>query len=130
MNTRAPMLLELQRAVYRSVIARDGAEGSAYVIADGIAPAARLGIHRNTFASVLTTALRLSYPALHRLVAAECFEGAARLFIEERPPQCANLDDYGSGFPEFLARFPPAAALTYLPDVARLEWALNRALHA
>ena len=33
-------------------------------------------------------------------------------------------------FPEFLARFPPAASLAYIADVARLEWAVNRALHA
>ncbi|MGH8634937.1 MAG: HvfC/BufC family peptide modification chaperone [Burkholderiales bacterium] len=125
-----PTLLELQRALCNSVVARDDAEAVACIIADGIDPAARLGIYRNTFASVLANALRLSYPAVHQLVAAECFEGVARLFVEEQPPQCANLDDYGAGFPEFLTRFPPVAALTYLPDVARLEWAVSRALHA
>lgn len=130
MNAPAPSLLEIQRAVRRSVVARDDAEAGAQIVADGIEPAARLGIYRNTFASVLTTALRLSYPAVHRLVAAECFEGAARFFIEDQPPQCANLDEYGAGFPEFLARFAPVAALAYLPDVARLEWVVNRALHA
>jgi len=129
-NAPAPSLLELQRAVLRSVVARDDAKAGAHVVADGIEPAARLGIYRNTFASVLTNALRLSYPAVHRLVAAECFEGTARLFMEEQPPQCANLDEYGTGFAEFLARFPPVAALAYLPGVARLEWAVNRALHA
>jgi len=129
-NTSAPTLLELQHAVYRSVVEHDDAEAVACIIADGIDPAARLGIHRNTFASVLTNALRLSYPAVHRLVAAECFEGAARVFLEEQPPRSANLDDYGLGFPEFLARFPPVAALAYLLDVARLEWAVSRALHA
>lgn len=130
MNAPAPSLLELQRAVCRSVVARDDAEAGPYIIADGIDPAARLGIYRNTFASVLANALRLSYPAVHRLVAAGCFEGLARLFVEEQPPQCANLDDYGAGFTEFLKRSAPVAALTYLPDVARLEWAVNRALHA
>jgi hypothetical protein len=116
--------------VYRSVVGRDDAEAAAYIVADGIDPAARLGIYRNTFASVLTNALKLSYPAVHRLVAAECFDGAARFFMEEQPPHYANLDDYGAGFPEFLARFDPVAALAYLPDVARLEWAVARALHA
>jgi len=129
-NTQPPTLLELQHAVYRSVVEHDDAEAAACIVADGIDPAARLGIYRHTFASVLTNALRLSFPAVHRLVAAECFEGAARLFIEEELPRYANLDDYGAGFPEFLARFPPVAALAYLPDVARLEWTVSRALHA
>lgn len=130
MNAPAPSLLELQRAVRRCIVARDDAEACAHVVADGIEPVARLGVYRNTFASVLTNALRLSYPAVHRLVAAECFEGAARLFIDEQPPRCANLDEYGAGFSEFLARVPSVAALAYLPGIARLEWAVNRALHA
>ena len=130
MNTPAPTLLELQHAVYRSVVEHDDAETVACIVADGIDPAALLGIHRNTFASVLTNALRLSYPAVHRLVAAECFEGAARLFMEEQPPQDVNLDEYGAGFPDFLARFEPVSALAYLFDVAWLEWKVNRALHA
>jgi len=130
MNTPAPTLLELQHALYRSIVEHDEAEAAASIVVDGIDAAARLGIYRNTFASVLTNALRLSYPAVLRLVAAECFEGAARLFMEEQPPQSANLDDYGAAFPEFLSRFEPVSALAYLPDVARLEWAVSRALHA
>jgi len=130
MTTPAPTLLELQHAVHRSIVRHDDAEAAASIVVDGIDPAARLGIYRNTFASVLTNALRLSYPAVHRLVAAECFEGAARLFMQERPPQYANLDDYGADFPDFLSRFEPVCALAYLADVARLEWAVSRALHA
>jgi hypothetical protein len=124
------MLLELQRAMRRSLVEGDDSAASTYIIAGGLSPAERLAVYRNTFASVLTNALRLSYPATHRLVGAEFFEGAARVFIEERPPRSACLDDYGADFAEFLSRFPPAASLVYLPDVARLEWAVNRALHA
>jgi hypothetical protein len=40
------------------------------------------------------------------------------------------LFEYGASFPEFLAAFPPCRELEYLPDVARLEWAMNAALHA
>ena len=114
----------------RSIVGCDDAGVAAWIVGEGIDPKARIGIYRNTVASVLTNALRLTFPAVYRLVAAECFEGAARLFIEEDPPQRANLDDYGVGFPAFLARFEPVAGLTYLPDVARLEWAVSRALHA
>lgn len=124
------MLLELQRAMRRSLVEGDDSAASTYIAADGLSAAERLAVYRNTFASVLTNALRLSYPAIHRLVGAEFFDGAARVFIEEQPPRSACLDDYGADFAEFLSRFPPAASLAYLPDVARLEWAVNRALHA
>jgi len=129
-ETAAPSLLELQHAMRASIVVHDDREISAHVVPGGFDPVERLDIYRNTFASVLTTALRLSYPAVHRLVGAEFFEGAARVFIEAHPPAGACLDDYGEEFPGFLSDFEPAASIAYLPDVARLEWAVNRALHA
>jgi Putative DNA-binding domain len=125
-----PTLLELQRAVYRGLVAGEDGPCVAHIIAGGIAGEARLNVYRNTFIGSLTTVLRLAYPAIHRLVGAPFFESAARIFIEAAPPESAWLDDYGAGYPEFLAGFPPAASLAYLPGVARLERAVNRALHA
>jgi len=125
-----PTLLELQRTVYRGLVAGEHGSCAAHVVADGIVGEARLNVYRNTFIANLTTALRLVYPAIHRLVGAPFFESAARLFIEAQPPRSAWLDEYGSGFPEFLAGFATAASLLYLPGVARLEWAVNTALHA
>jgi hypothetical protein len=125
-----PTLLEIQRAVRRSLVARDDTQAAVHIVADELLPEARLNIYRNTFIGALTTALRLSFPAVHRLVGGEFFESAARIFIEEEPPRSAYLGDYGTGFPEFLANFRPAASLAYLSGVARLEWAVSRALHA
>jgi hypothetical protein len=130
LETAAPSLLELQRAMRASLVVHDDRGISAHVVPDAFEPAERLDIYRNTFASVLTTALRLAYPAVYRLVGAEFFEGAARIFIEAHPPTGACLDDYGEELAGFLSDFGPAASLPYLPDVARLEWAVNRALHA
>ena len=125
-----PTLFEVQRALQRSLVERDGEEAAAYILFDGLAPGARLHIYRNTSIGALTIALRLSYPAVHRLVGAEFFYGAAKIFIKTEPPHSAYLDEYGAAFPEFLAQFPPAASIAYLPGVARLEWAVNRSLHA
>lgn len=125
-----PTLLEIERAVYRSLVEHDDQAAVRLILADGLAPEARLNVYRNTFIGTLTTALRLSFPAVHRLVGAAFFESAARIFIEEEPPQSAYLDEYGEAFPEFLAQFAPAASLPYLPGIARLEWAVSGALHA
>ena len=124
------MLLEVQHAMRESLLNHQDDNLRAHIVADGLAPAERLDIYRNTLASVLTTALRLSYPAVQRLVGDDFFEGAAQIFISGEPPRSACLDDYGAGFASFLAGFKPAQSLDYLPDVARLEWAVNRALHA
>jgi hypothetical protein len=37
---------------------------------------------------------------------------------------------WGGAFADWLAAFPPAASLPYLPDLARLEWARCEAFHA
>lgn len=125
-----PALHEVQNAIRTSLLQRDDSAAGAYIVRDELAPEQRLSIYRNTFVSNLANALRLSYPAVHRLVGAEFFEGAAQIFAHERPPRGAYLDEYGAEFPAFLACLPPAASLAYLSDVARLEWAVNRALHA
>jgi hypothetical protein len=123
-----PTLLELQHAMRASLVDRDDGAAAA-MLAENVPPD-RLNIYRNTFVIGVTKALRLSYPAVHRLVGGDFFEGAAGLFIARRPPRSAYLDEYGADFPEFLRDFQPAASLAYLPDVARLEWAVNRAIHA
>jgi hypothetical protein len=40
------------------------------------------------------------------------------------------LAEYGETFPSFLFEFEPVSTLPYLSDVARLEWARNRAYHS
>jgi hypothetical protein len=123
-----PTLREVQNAMRKSLVDRDDGDASA-MLAEHV-PAERLDIYRNTFVMGATNALRLSYPAVHRLVGEDFFAGAAAIFIAGNPPQAANLDYYGAELPAFLEHFPPAAGLAYLPDVARLEWAVSRAIHA
>lgn len=130
MRPAAPTLLELQRAVRASLLANGDSDAARHVRADGLDPAHRLDVYRNTRLSVLSAALRLSYPAVCRLVGPEFFEGAARIFMDRHPPRSAYLNDYGGEFADFLAALDAAASLPYLQDVARLEWAVNRALHA
>jgi Putative DNA-binding domain len=125
-----PSLLEIQDAVRRSIVERDDLDVSAWIVDGGIAPQGRLSVYRNTFASTLIRALRLSHPAVDRLVGAAFFDAAAREFITRQPPRSSYLDEYGSDFADFLERFPPAASVPYLSDVARLEWAVSRAIHA
>lgn len=125
-----PSLLELQQALRRSIVEGDDGEAVRHVLDAGLAPRERLAIYRNTFTLTLVRALRLSFPAVDRLVGAEFFDAAARDFIAGQPPLSSWLDEFGGGFAGFLERFAPAATLPYLGDVARLEWTVSRALHA
>lgn len=123
-----PTLLEVQHVMRAGLIERETAAIVAS-LATGVGPD-RLDIYRNTIFFGLTRTLRLAFPAVERLVGAEFFDGAADVFIREHLPRAACLDQYGGEFPDFLNRFPPAASLSYLADVAWLEWAVNCALHA
>lgn len=125
-----PSLRDVQHAMRRSLLQGAGDDALADIVGAGLAPRHRLNIYRNTMLGTLANALRLSFPAVHRLVGADFFEGAAQAFARVQPPRCADLNVYGAEFADFLHRFEPAATLAYLADVARLEWAVNQALHA
>ena len=124
-----PTLLEVQTAMRCSLLG-SGDAAVAPTLGDALTPADRLSVYRNTSRTALTNALRLNFPAVQRLVGKDFFAAAADAFISHNPPNTAWLDLYGDGFPEFLQSFEPATGLIYLPDVARLERAVGRALHA
>ncbi len=119
-------LLEMQQA-FASAVASRNAPPSWIESADA---EERLEVYRGTVRSVLVKALSLNYPAVKKLVGEEFFDWASALYAEDCLPCAANLDSYGEGFVRFLEAPPACAGLAYLPDVARLDWAVARALHA
>jgi Putative DNA-binding domain len=128
-RSAVPTLLELQTAI-RDHLLDDTAIAASALLYEALVPADRLSIYRNTSRATLTKALRLNFPAVERIVGEEFFAAVADRFITQKPPHAAWLDLYGESFPDFLKSFEPAATLVYLPDVARLEWRVSRALHA
>jgi hypothetical protein len=125
-----PELRELQRAFGNALLTASGPQALSELAAMLGVEQPLLAIYRNTAVGTLSHALSLSFPAVQQIVGEDFFEGAAQQFIATHPPTGACLDAYGHDLPSFLAQFPPAASLSYLADVARLEWAVNRALHA
>lgn len=123
-------LAELQDGLRHALL--DGAtdDAASSVVADGIAPEARLAVYRHHVFASLTAALEATYPVVCRLVDRRFFAFAADRFIRAHPPTGPCLFEYGDALADFLAGFPPCRHLAYLADVARLEWALNVAAHA
>ncbi|MDR3413641.1 MAG: DNA-binding domain-containing protein [Formivibrio sp.] len=89
-----------------------------------------LSAYRNNVRENRVTSLASSYPTVCALVGNEFFEATARVYCERNPSASANLHEDGEPFPAFLASFPPVSDLPYLPDVARLDWALHRSHYA
>jgi hypothetical protein len=123
-------LRELQAAVGASILGDAQEELRGIVREDGIAFDRRLQVYRNNSLLSLTDVLKATFPVVCRLVDEQFFHYAADAFIRARPPRAPCLSEYGGEFADFLAGFPPAQRLAYLPDVARLEWAINEAYFA
>lgn len=94
------------------------------------APEKRFAVYRNNVVVSLVDALATRFPVTQRLVGEEFFRAMAVLFARTHPPCSPLMMQYGDGLPDFVAGFAPAAELSYLADVARLEAARTRAFHA
>jgi hypothetical protein len=92
--------------------------------------AAGLAVYRNNTFSNFRSALREAYPVILQLVGEEFFDQAANAFIRATPSAFGDINVYGAGFGDFLANCPGAGKLVYLPDVARLEWAVHLAFQS
>ncbi len=125
-----PSLESVQRRIAAAIPGNDDTDLLALIEPGGIAPAARLQIYCNHAFLTLVEALKATYPVLYRLVDERFFSYAAHEYVRETLPVTPCLAEYGASFADFLAAFPACRGLPYLPDVARLEWAVNCALHA
>ena len=100
------------------------------VESDGLDPGARLAVYRHHVFITLTATLEAAFPVVCQLVDRRFFAYVADAFIRQHPPATPCLDEYGSVFPKFLGAFEACERLPYLPDVARLEWAIHVAAQA
>lgn len=98
----------------------------------GEAEPARAGLatYRRSVLANLRGALASTYPVVRRLVGEAFFREAAERFARAYPSTSGDLHLYGSEFDAFLAAYPFARELPWLPDVARLEWACHESFHA
>jgi hypothetical protein len=78
-------------------------------------------VYRNTVLKGCIDALQANFPTVDRLVGDEWFRAAASVYARQQVPTAPTLLTYGASFPEFLARFEPAAELPYLSDVACVD---------
>ena len=97
---------------------------------NGSDPGVRFGVHRNNVVHALVAVLADTFPVVRQLVGDAFFGAMARRYLVEHPPTSPLMHRYGAGLPAWIAGFEPAAALSYLPDVARLEWLRLCAFHA
>jgi hypothetical protein len=100
------------------------------MLADTGDPSARIAIYRNTVFANYRNALGATYRVVLQLVGRPFFHAAVDAYVETHPSTGGDLNVYGNRFGDFLTGYPHAKDLPYLPDVARLEWAVDEASRA
>jgi hypothetical protein len=123
-------LRDLQAAFRTALLDQDDARIAADILPDGLSPSARVAVYRHHVRTTLTDVLVSTFPVVCRLVDRRFFGWLADCYVRKHPPMGPCLFEYGADFPGFIERFPACAALPWLADVARLEWAMNVAFHA
>ncbi|MBC7453854.1 MAG: DUF692 family protein [Massilia sp.] len=87
-----------------------------------------LALYRGNLSATWHKTLSAAYPVLRQLVGDEFFGALCRAYGMAHPSDDADLNRFGATFAQFLDHFAPVAELAelaYLPDMARLEWALQ-----
>ena len=120
----APTLAQLQSGFVAALLAADtGAQSAPAGWISGRVPAAEaLRVHRNTVLGGLSHALRLSYPAIDKLVGEAFFDRMAVAYARAHPPLEPQLAGHGAGFAGFIVGFPGTEGLPFIADLARFEW--------
>jgi hypothetical protein len=123
-----PSLRELQRTFSTAALfGGTAAVESLGIVSGSLEPEARIGIYRGNVLGNYRKALAATYPVIKRLVGGAFFDAASDGFVRAHPSTRGDINRYGADFAEFLRSYPPASDLVYLPDVARLEWAVDQA---
>jgi len=122
-----PSLRELQRNFSAAIMFDDRAAASALgIVAGGVEPSERIEIYRNNVLVNYRRALAATYPVVRALVCPPFFDAACDAFVRGHASPRGDVNRYGAELATFLATYPPARELRYLPDMARLEWAIDQ----
>ncbi len=123
-------LAELQAHFSRAILERNEHALHSLLAPSEISPKEQISIYRVNVTETLIAALRDTYPALLALVGEKFFHQMAYNFVTKNPPSTACLLWYGEDVASFIQAYALAETVPYLADVARLEWALNKARFA
>ncbi len=127
-----PALRELQERFHACITDGGAAEDRLLecLVEQGEPGRRRIAAYRSSILGNLVGALHATYPVVARIVGLPFFRQMARVYVAAHPSASGDLNEYGGAFPDFVAAWPHAASLGYLPDVARLEWAVQQVYYA
>ena len=104
---------------------------STYILnTEQLLEADRLSIYRSSILGGITTALINIHPVCVKLVGEKYFTHMVVGYLKNYPSNSPDIGHYGEYLPSYIADFKPVKTLTYLADVAQLEWFWHQAFNA
>ena len=98
------------------------------IVDAGIPATSRVKVYANNLRETYRKTLQRSYPVIERLVGDDCFRSLALVYTQQNPSRSGDLQNFGAAFGDFLVAEYGTTEYAYLPDVARLEWAIETVL--
>jgi Putative DNA-binding domain len=89
-----------------------------------------LQAYRANAGALAERALAAAYPTVAELLGDEAFGQLARALWHAAPAQCGDMGLFGADLAPFVEASDQLRDEPYLPDLARLEWAVHRAAFA
>lgn len=121
-------LREMQRSFSAAALFGDaGGLAELAIVAGTLDPSARIAVYRNNVLGNYRRALAATYPVVRRLVGDQAFDALIEAFVRAYPSRQGDVNRYGGELARFLSSHAPESTLAYLPDVARVEWAIDQA---
>ncbi|MFO1256866.1 MAG: DNA-binding domain-containing protein [Gammaproteobacteria bacterium] len=94
----------------------------------GVSNNARLKIYYHSIRTKHFQALKKLYPTIYKLVGAAFFGQLSKEYQMVHPSSHWSLSEFGRWLPDFLSSYAPVQHLTYLPEVAQLDWGIQEVL--
>lgn len=121
-------LREMQRSFSAAALFGDAAAlAELGIVAGTLDASTRITVYRNNVLGNYRRALGATYPVVRRLVGDLGFNTLIEAFVRAHPSRQGDVNRYGGEMARFLSSHPLASGLAYLPDVARVEWAIDQA---
>lgn len=91
---------------------------------------ARMQVYQNNYELSLSGVIENIFPLVAAFVGAPFLRAAAKHYLTQFPPKDSCLHTFGADFSTFLATYKHTAEVTYVADIAALEWAVHEMQHA
>lgn len=118
-----------QAAFSKAILKHEPAPPKELVDPEGRPVSRRFAVYRNNVFSGLIEAIEVGFPVVGTLLGEKLFRGVVGFYVGENPPSSPLIITYGAGFADALASLKKLSNYPYLPDLARLEYALRESYH-